>query len=94
LHKEGVKIIVYSARNMRTYENNIGKINKHTLPILIEWLERHNVHYDEIHMGKPWCGTDGFYVQDRSIRPSRFLEMPIDQILLALSGGSKRPGSV
>ncbi len=45
---------------MRTYEGNVGKINVNTLPIIIDWLERHNVPYDEIYVGKPWCGHDGF----------------------------------
>src|SRR5690554_153194 len=66
LHMRGVRIVIYSARNMRTYKGNLGLINKHTLPVLINWLDRHEVRYDEIYMGKPWCGTDGFYIQSRS----------------------------
>lgn len=78
--KLGFEIVVYSARNMRTYGNSVGKITAHTLPVIIEWLQRHNVPYDEIHIGKPWCGTEGFYVDDRAVRPSEFLSLTAEQI--------------
>lgn len=91
LHARGVRIVIYSARNMRTYEGNVGLVNKHTLPVLMEWLDRHNVRYDEIHMGKPWCGSEGFYVQSRSLRPDRFLSLPLEEIeaLLGLADGGE-----
>lgn len=65
---------------MRTYNGNIGKINANTLPIIIEWLNKHNVPYDEIHIGKPWCGLNGFYIDDKAIRPNEFLSMSINEI--------------
>lgn len=77
---QGFEIVIFSARNMRTYDGNIGKINKFTLPVLIEWLNQNNVPFDEIIMGKPWCGTDGFYIDDKAIRPSEFLDLSYDQI--------------
>lgn len=84
LHARGARIIIYSARNMRTHKGNVGLINKHTLPILMEWLERHGVSYDEIHMGKPWCGTDGFYIQARSLRPDSFVTLAVEEIAAML----------
>jgi capsule biosynthesis phosphatase len=78
--KDGFTITISTARNMRTYEGNVGKINIHTLPIITKWLEKHDVPYDEILVGKPWCGLDGFYIDDRSIRPSEFINMSIDEI--------------
>jgi len=80
LHARGVQIVIYSARNMRTHNGNIGLINKHTLPVLMNWLERHGVMYDEIQMGKPWCGDNGFYVRSRSMRPSLFLSLSLQEI--------------
>lgn len=77
----GFDIIVQTSRNMRTYEGSIGKINAHTLPVIIEWLRRHNVPYDEVYVGKPWCGLEGFYIDDRAIRPSEFLELSFEEIL-------------
>ena len=78
---EGFEIIISTSRNMRTYKESIGKINVHTLPIIIEWLDKHNVPYDEIIVGKPWCGTDGFYIDDRAIRPSEFLRYDYKEII-------------
>jgi len=77
----GFEIIISTSRNMRTYKGNIGMINAHTLPIIIEWLDKHNVPYDEIIVGKPWCGTDGFYIDDRAIRPSEFLRYDYNEII-------------
>jgi capsule biosynthesis phosphatase len=77
---KGFEIVISSSRNMRTYKGNVGKINVHTLPIIMDWLERHNVPYDEIYIGKPWCGHDGFYVDDRAVRPDEFALMSYDEI--------------
>lgn len=76
----GFTIVISTARNMRTYEGNVGKINIHTLPIITEWLDRHEVPYDEVLVGKPWCGHDGFYIDDRSIRPSEFAALSFEEI--------------
>lgn len=76
----GFEIVISTARNMRTYEGNVGKINIHTLPTITEWLDKHNVPYDEILVGKPWCGHDGFYIDDRSVRPSEFANLSFEQI--------------
>ena len=78
--KEGFYIVVQTARNMRTYENNIGKINIHTLPTVINWLKKHEVPFDEVIMGKPWCGFDGFYVDDKAVRPSEFASLTFKQV--------------
>lgn len=78
----GYTITIFTARNMKTYEGNVGKINIHTLPIITEWLDKYNVPYDEIIVGKPWCGHEGFYVDDRAIRPSEFAELSSDEISL------------
>lgn len=72
---DGFDIIIATARNMRTYGGSVGHITAKTLPVVIDWLNRHDVPYDEIHVGKPWCGHDGFYIDDKAIRPSEFLTM-------------------
>jgi capsule biosynthesis phosphatase len=77
---EGFEIVIASARNMRTYGGQIGLINANTLPVILDWLARHGVPYDEIHVGKPWCGTEGFYIDDRAIRPSEFLALSLAEI--------------
>lgn len=79
--KSGFNIILYTARNMRTHENNLGKINAKTLPIIFKWLEKHTIPFDEIYVGKPWCGDEGFYVDDKSIRPDEFINKTYSEIL-------------
>lgn len=77
---EGFEVVIYSSRNMRTYESNVGKINIYTLPNIINWLQSHNVPFDEVIVGKPWCGFDGFYIDDKAIRPSEFHSRTYDEI--------------
>lgn len=86
----GFEIVISTARNMRTYEGNVGKITVHTLPVISAWLERHNVPHDEIWLGKPWCGTEGFYVDDKAIRPDEFAQMEYRDIR-ALLGMDPEP---
>nr|MBP7234731.1 capsular biosynthesis protein [Moraxella sp.] len=69
-----------TSRNMRTYQGNIGAINKNTLPIIIDWLGRHDIPYDELYVGKPWCGFEGFYVDDKAIRPDELVKLSYAEI--------------
>lgn len=77
---QGYTITISTARNMRTYEGNVGLINIHTLPIITAWLDKHQVPYNEILVGKPWCGHDGFYIDDRAVRPSEFASLSVEEI--------------
>jgi len=83
--RAGFEIVISTSRNVRTYSGNIGKINAHTLPIILDWLARHDVPYDEIYVGKPWCGTHGFYIDDNAVRPSEFLRYSYDDITALLA---------
>lgn len=83
---DGFEIVLYTARNMRTFSGNIGKINVLTLPTILAWLEKHEVPHDEVIVGKPWCGFDGFYVDDKAIRPSEFVSMSYPEIVSLLEG--------
>ncbi|CAD5725558.1 TPA: capsular biosynthesis protein [Escherichia coli] len=78
--KNGFEIIISTSRNMRTYNGNVGLITANTLPIIIEWLNENDVPFDEIYVGKPWCGYEGFYVDDRAIRPDEFIKLSINEI--------------
>ena len=69
---EGFRIVIMTSRNMRSFNNSVGRINAETLPVAIAWLRRFDVPFDEIHVGKPWCGAGGFYVDDKAVRPSEF----------------------
>ena len=76
----GAKIVLLTSRNMNTYGGNLGLINKHTAKILLEWLDKWEIPYDEIIYGKPWPGHKGFYVDDRTIRPDEFLKYSPDEL--------------
>ncbi|PHM66223.1 capsular biosynthesis protein [Xenorhabdus stockiae] len=78
--KIGYYIVINTARNMNSFDGNLGKINIHTIPIITEWLDKYSVPYDEIIVGKPWCGTDGFYVDDKAIRPDEFVNLSENEI--------------
>jgi capsule biosynthesis phosphatase len=79
-HVNGYRILLYTSRNMRTYSGNIGLINRHTAPVLLEWLSKWNIPFDELVFGKPWPRSKGFYVDDRAIRPNEFISMSEQQI--------------
>ena len=80
----GFEIIIQTARNMRTYSGNVGLINVHTLPVILDWLRQHDIPFDEVVVGKPWCGHEGFYVDDRAVRPDEFIAMSPEQIAAML----------
>lgn len=77
---QGARIVLYTSRNMNSYDGNIGLINKYTAPILIEWLKKWDIPYDEIVYGKLWPGHNGYYVDDRTIRPKEFMEKSLDEL--------------
>ncbi|MCD8225323.1 MAG: capsular biosynthesis protein [Clostridiales bacterium] len=76
----GAKIILHTSRNMNSYNGNLGLINKNTARILLEWLDKWDIPYDEIVYGKPWPGHKGFYVDDRTVRPNEFLNCTVDEM--------------
>ena len=69
----GLKIKIFSARNMRTYEGDLEKIEKYTRPLAENWLATNNVEYDEFRLGKPWAGKNGFYVDDKNMHIDEFI---------------------
>lgn len=76
----GYRILLFTSRNMRTYNHNLGLINKHTAPVMFEWLDKWDIPYDEILFGKPWPRNKGFYIDDRAIRPDEFLKLSEEEI--------------
>ena len=72
LKSNGHYIIIYTARNMLTYNNNIGKIIANQSGIVIKWLELHEIPYDELHFGKPLAD---FYIDDKGIKFNNWEEI-------------------
>lgn len=81
----GFWIILFTARQMKTYQGNVGEITANAGKLLFDWLEKYEIPYDELHFGKPWCGHNGFYVDDRAIRPSEFIENTYKEIIQLLT---------
>jgi len=92
-HERGYYIILYTARNMNTHNGRIGKINADTAKTLLQWLDEHDIPHDEIHYQKPWCGNEGFYVDDRAVRPSELVDYTTDEINELLKEEAERINS-
>lgn len=81
LKKAGAKITFFTSRNMNSYKGNIGLINANTAKIILEWLDKWDIPYDEIVYGKVWPGHNGFYIDDRAVRPNEFLTHSIEELV-------------
>lgn len=77
--ENGARIVLYTSRNMNSYNGNLGLINKYTAKALLEWLEKWEIPYDEIVYGKVWPHK-GFYVDDRTVRPDEFLKYSPEEL--------------
>ena len=86
MHADGWRVVIFSARGMRTYSGDLESITEHVLPVMQDWLDRHEIPYDELHVAKPWAGRRGFYVDDRAIRPAEFLALSPEQVAERLAG--------
>lgn len=65
LKKAGHTIIFCTARYMALYDGDQEKATKHGKQELIFWLRKHNIPFDEIHLGKP---SGDVYVDDKGWR--------------------------
>ena len=72
LHAKGYKIILHTARRMLTFDGDINKIIDDVGDITTDWLERHEVPYDELVWGKPYSST--YYVDDKAMNLQEFKE--------------------
>ena len=90
LKQKGARIVLYSSRNVRTYDNDIEKIERYTRPILEDWLARNSIPYDELILGKPWAGPKGYYVDDKALLPSQFGQWEPTTLIVPICGRSSR----
>lgn len=70
LHKQGVKITLYTSRGMVSCNGDIEKIIKKNKVVLEEWLKKNKVEYDELIFGKP---LGDMYIDDKAINVNDFL---------------------
>ena len=72
LHDElGYKIKLYTSRGMGSTNGNIELAKSKNENILIEWLKKNNVHYDELLFGKP---LGDLYVDDKCLDVKDFMK--------------------
>lgn len=78
LHEEGHTIIINTARNMQTCGHCVGKVMKNVGKITLEWLEKHQIYYDEIYFGKP---NAHIVIDDRCLSFDNCTNVTLDVIL-------------
>lgn len=82
LKEEGHYIIIYTARRMKTHGANTAKVIADIGKTTLDWLEKHQIPYDEIMFGKPWADI---YIDDNAFRFNNWNEIS--------SGGTSLPMS-
>ena len=65
LRSSGHYIIIHTARHMKTCDGNVGKVVNKVGKITIDWLDKHEIEYDELYFGKPWAQV---YIDDNALR--------------------------
>ena len=65
LKANGHRIILYTARHMKTCQGNVGMVVARVGNITLDWLKRHEIPFDEIYFGKPWADV---YIDDNALR--------------------------
>jgi capsule biosynthesis phosphatase len=87
LRASGHRIILYSARHMKTCDGNVGLVVARVGKVTLDWLERHRVPYDEIHFGKPWADV---YIDDNAMRFTSWNDIAPDGANLPRSNEQSR----
>ena len=67
----GYRIIINTARRMKTHSGNVGACIADIGQLTIETLKKFNIPYDEIYFGKPYAD---FYIDDLGLDPRLDLE--------------------
>lgn len=66
-------ITIFTARNMKSFGGDLERIHQHTKPIALKWLEENQIIYNDIIFGKPFCGEEGHYIDDKNISIEEFI---------------------
>ena len=65
LRSQGHYIILYTARHMKTTQANLGSVLAKQGKVTLDWLDKHDIEYDEIYFGKPHADI---YIDDLAKR--------------------------
>lgn len=84
LHEQGYEIVIHTARRMKTHKNNVASVVNDIGQLTIEWLRRYGLPTSGVVFGKPYA-ENGFYLDDRALRPSEFVALELDDILALLA---------
>lgn len=68
-----IETTIFSSRNMKTFNGDLEKIESVTRPIAENWLQEKQIKYSELILGKPWCGKEGWYVDDKNLSIEEFV---------------------
>lgn len=86
LKANGHYIILFTARHMKTCNGDVGKVIARVGNMTLDWLEKHDVPYDEIHFGKPWADV---YIDDNAFRFNTWDDISEDGRNLPVSNEKK-----
>jgi capsule biosynthesis phosphatase len=64
LKSQGVYIVIHTARNMGTQNNNLGRVIANQAKIVIDWLDKYRIPYDELLFGKP---NVDYFIDDKGL---------------------------
>ena len=64
LYEDGHKIIIYTARRMRTFKSDLSLVKKNIEKLTISQLKKFKIPYHQLMLGKPYAH---FYIDDLSI---------------------------
>lgn len=67
----GFRIVIFTARRMLTHRGDINKVIEDVGEVTTNWLNQHNVPYDELQFGKPY-GV--YYIDDKAMLPQTFID--------------------
>lgn len=106
LKSNGHRIIIYTARRMRTHSGNIGSVIADIGKITIDTLNKFGIEYDELYFGKPYAHfyiddlmidpksdlnkTLGFYMEE--VNPRHFNEVEVGKTFIKKSNDKKLQG--
>lgn len=86
LHDDlGFTIILHTARGMVSCNGDIDKIIARNKKVLVDWLDKYDVHYDELIFGKPIADL---YVDDKALNVVDFKK---EEFGVLHGGGSNKP---
>ena len=65
LRFQGHYITLYKERHMKATQANLGSVISKQGKVTLDWLDKHDIEYDEIYFGKPYADV---YIDDLAKR--------------------------